>query len=56
MLGPAGYQKDTAPLLALGVANSEHRRYGTSSEHDRAHGLDATGIRRSIAEFLALAA
>ena len=43
-------------LLALGVANREHRRYGTSSEHDRAHGLDATGIRRSIAAFLGLVA
>ena len=43
-------------LLALGVANSERRRYGISSEHDRANGLDANGIRRSIAGFLALSA
>ena len=40
-------------LLALGVDRSELRHYGSSSEHDRAHGLDATGIRRSITEFLA---
>ena len=43
-------------LLALGVARREHRRYGSSSEHDRAHGLDAAGIRRSITDFLTLAA
>ena len=39
-------------LLALGVARREHRHYGSSSEHDRAHGLDAAGIRRSIVNFL----
>ena len=39
-------------LLALGVAQREHRHYGSSSEHDRAHGLDAAGIRRSITDFL----
>ena len=43
-------------LLALGVDRREHRRYGSRSEHDRAHGLDAAGIRRSITDFLALAA
>ena len=43
-------------LLALGVARREHRCYGSSSEHDRAHGLDAAGIRRSITDFLTLAA
>ena len=43
-------------LLALGVDRREHRRYGSRSEHDRAHGLDAAGIRRSITDFLASAA
>jgi transketolase len=40
-------------LLALGVANEELRRYGTGPEHRALHGLDATGIRSSIASFLA---
>ena len=40
-------------LLALGVASREHRHYGSRSEHDRAYGLDASGIRRSITDFLA---
>jgi transketolase len=35
-------------VLALGVPNVEHRHYGTWREHDRAHGLDARGIRASI--------
>jgi transketolase len=39
-------------VLALGVANVEHRRYGSRTEHDAAHGLDAAGIRRSIERFL----
>ena len=43
-------------LLALGVDRRELRRYGNRSEHDRAHGLDAAGIRRSITDFLCLAA
>lgn len=38
--------------LALGVPNAEFRRYGTGGEHRAAHGLDAAGIRRSLAEFL----
>lgn len=42
-------------LLALGVARREVRRYGNMSEHDRANGLDATGIRRSITDFLTIA-
>jgi transketolase len=39
-------------LLALGVQNVELRRYGTGRDHRAAHGLDAAGIRRSLAEFL----
>jgi transketolase len=39
-------------LLTLGVANEELRRYGTGPEHRALHGLDAAGIRRSIAAFL----
>jgi transketolase len=40
-------------LLALGVANEELRRYGTGPEHRALHGLDANGLRSSIAAFLA---
>ena len=40
-------------LLALGVDRREHRHYGSSADHDRAYGLDASGIRRSITDFLA---
>jgi transketolase len=36
-------------LRALGVANRELRHYGTPAEHRAAHGLDAAGIRRSLA-------
>ena len=39
-------------LLALGVDRKEHRHYGSSSDHDRAHRLDASGIRRSVTDFL----
>jgi transketolase len=38
-------------LLALGVANDELRRYGTGPEHRALHGLDAAGIRASLAAF-----
>jgi transketolase len=41
-------------LLALGVANEELRRYGTGPEHRALHGLDAAGIRKSLAAFSAL--
>ena len=40
-------------LLALGVPNVEHRRYGTWREHNAAHGLDAAGIRARVLAFLA---
>ncbi|MFB6393968.1 transketolase family protein [Polymorphospora lycopeni] len=40
-------------LLALGVGGSDLRRYGTPADHDRWHGLDAAGLRRSINAFLA---
>jgi transketolase len=39
-------------LLALGVGRSELRRYGTPEDHDRWHGLDAAGLRRSVGAFL----
>jgi transketolase len=38
-------------LLALGVPNAELRRYGDGAEHRAAHGLDAAGIKASLAEF-----
>jgi hypothetical protein len=34
------------------VPHEEHRRYGTSEDHDRAHGLDSQGIRERMARFL----
>jgi transketolase len=39
-------------LLSLGVGRSELRRYGTPAYHAALHGLDATGIRRSVTDFL----
>jgi len=43
-------------LLALGVPNSEFRRYGTPAQHRAAHGLDAAGIRASLEAWLPAAA
>lgn len=40
-------------LLALGVARTELRRYGTPEQHDAAHGPDAAGLRHSIRNWLA---
>jgi len=40
-------------LLALGVGRTDLRRYGSPDDHARWHGLDPTGLRRSIAAFLA---
>jgi len=39
-------------LLSLGVGRTELRRYGTPAYHSALHGLDATGIRRSVTDFL----
>jgi transketolase len=39
-------------LFCLGVSNPELHRFGSPDDHARAHGLDAAGIRRSLASYL----
>lgn len=39
-------------LLALGVGREELRRYGSADDHTRWHGLDASGLRRSVLDFV----
>jgi len=39
-------------LLALGIRAEELRHYGRPEEHLAAHGLDASGLRRSVTRFL----
>jgi len=41
-------------LLSIGVPNAEHRKFGTSAQHDAAHGLDTHGIRERVAQFVGL--
>jgi transketolase len=41
-------------VLGLGVSDVDLHRYGSRSDHDAAHGLDAPGLRRRIGEFLTL--
>lgn len=36
-------------VRSIGVARGEHRHYGTPSDHDRTHGLDADGLLRRMA-------
>jgi transketolase len=43
---------DARRVLALGVSRRDLHRYGTVEDHDRWHGLDPDGLRRSIAEFV----
>ena len=38
-------------LLSIGVKPVELRRYGAPEEHNRAHGIDAAGIRARLAAF-----
>lgn len=39
-------------LLALGVGREELRRYGSADDHAHWHGLDASGLRRSVLDFV----
>ena len=38
--------------LHVGVGRHEIRRYGSWQDHARAHGLDAAGLKATMAEFL----
>jgi transketolase len=39
-------------ILGLGVGRTDLHRYGTPADHDRWHGLDPAGLRRSIGAWL----
>jgi transketolase len=39
-------------VLSLGARSEDLRRYGTPEQHITAHGLDAPGLRASIADFV----
>ena len=39
-------------ILALGIRNTELRRYGSRHQHDASHGLDIRGIRAAIDDFV----
>ena len=39
-------------LLSLGVGRRDLHRYGTSAQHDSAHGLDPGALRAAITNFL----
>ena len=60
LAGTSGYAVSAAlasrphRLLSLGVPRTELRRYGTPAEHAALYGLDAAGIRRSVAGFIGL--
>ena len=60
LAGTSGYAVSAAlvsrphRLLSLGVPRTELRRYGTPAEHAAFYGLDAAGIRRSVAGFIGL--
>jgi transketolase len=43
-------------LLSIGVPDIEHRKYGTTVQHNQAHGLDEAGIRTRVAGWLGIAA
>jgi transketolase len=48
----AGLRDRPHRVLGLGVGRPELGHYGTAAQHDRAHGLDAAGIRASIDAFV----
>lgn len=39
-------------LLSIGAPNVEHRKYGSLKSHNKAHGLDAEGLRARITAWL----